>query len=46
MSAYRIKHAVTEIVKLDKPTRMEAIQEVRQLSSQWKHLREKNENQP
>ena len=37
---------VTEIVKLDKSTRMTAIQEVRQLSSQWKHLREQNENQP
>ena len=36
---------VTEIVKLDKPTRMAAIQEVRQLSTQWKLLREQNENQ-
>ncbi len=36
---------VTEIVKLDESTRMAAIQEVRQLSSIWKQLREHNENQ-
>lgn len=36
---------VTEIVKLDRGTRMQAIQEICQLSLMWKQLREHNENQ-
>jgi len=36
---------VTEVVKLDRPTRNNAIKEVRELSEKLKSLRVQNENQ-
>jgi len=35
---------VTEVVKLDRPTRNQAIKEVRELSAKWKEMRVLNEN--